>query len=92
MKLRNIGKKGSVFDELGSIGIGLASLAITLVVVFVMLSQTGANTTVSADGNASRAVQTLTESAGTIPEWVPLIVVAFVGALLLSLVYMYVKR
>ena len=37
-------KKG-VLDNLSALGVGIAGLAITLVVVFLILSQTAANTT-----------------------------------------------
>lgn len=82
-------KTGGVFDQLGALGVGIAGLAITLVVVFLILSQTGANTTVAADGNASAAVVTMQESAEDIPGWVPLIVIAIIGALLLGIVAMF---
>ena len=61
----------------------------TFVVVFLVLSQTKANSTVAADGNATRAVDTLGASAETIPAWVPLVVIAVIGALLLSLVALF---
>lgn len=83
------GKRGQVMEQLGALGIGIASLAIILVVVFVMLSQTGANTTVAADGNATAAVNTLTNSASDIPGWVPLVVIAIIGVLILGIVRMF---
>jgi len=82
-------KKGQIFDQLSGLGVGIAALAITLVVVFLILSQTAANTTVAADSNASGAISTLQTSAGTIPGWVPLIVIAVIGAILLSLVAVF---
>jgi len=82
-------KKGQIFDQLSGLGIGIAALAITLVVVFLILSQTAANTTVAADANASLAVDTMQASAATIPGWVPLIVIAVIGAILLSLVAVF---
>lgn len=82
-------KSGGIFDQLGALGVGIAALAITLVVVFVLLSQTAANTTVAADGNASAAIDTLQESADDIPGWVPLVVIAIIGALLLGIVRMF---
>jgi len=82
-------KKGQIFDQLSGLGVGIAALAITLVVVFLILSQTAANTTVAADTNASAAINTLQSSADTIPGWVPLIVIAVIGAILLSLVAVF---
>lgn len=81
-------KKG-VFDNLAALGVGIAGLAITLVVVFLILSQTAANTTVAADTNASAALDTLQNAADDIPGWVPLIVIAVIGAILLGLVALF---
>ena len=85
-------KKGNIMDNLGALGVGIAALAVTLVVVFLILSQTAANTTVAADGNATAALTTLALAADDIPGWVPLIVIAVIGALLLSLVAMFKQR
>jgi len=82
-------KKGQVFDQLAGLGIGIAALVITLVVVFLILSQTKANATVAADANATAAVNTLTGAAATIPGWVPLIVIAVIGSILLGLVALF---
>jgi Na+/H+ antiporter NhaC len=82
-------KKAQIFDQMSAMGIGIATLAITLVVVFLILSQTAANTTVAADQNATNAVKTLQTSASSIPGWVPLVVIAVIGAILLGLVAMF---
>lgn len=81
-------KKG-VFNQLAALGVGIAALAITLVVVFLIMSETAANTTVAADGNASAALDTLQNAAADVPGWVPLIVIAVIGAILLGLVAMF---
>ena len=82
-------KKGQVFDQLSGLGVGIAGLAITLVVVFLIMSQTKANATVAADTNATLAVSTLQGAADDIPGWVPLVVIAVIGAILLGLVAMF---
>jgi len=82
-------KKGQVFSQLGALGIGIASLAITFVVVFLILAQTKANPTVAADSFALNSTNTLGSAAETIPAWVPLVVIAVIGALLLSLVALF---
>lgn len=82
-------RKGQVFSQLGGLGVGIAGLAITLVVVFLILSQTAANETVAADNNASTAVATLQNATDDIPSWVPLIVIAVIGAILLGLVALF---
>ena len=84
-------KKG-VFDQLGALGVGVATLVITLAVVFLILAQVGANSQVAADGNASAAVTTLTEAAATIPGWVPLVILVAIGGLILSLVAVFGGR
>jgi len=92
MKKYLMNKKGQVFDNLAALGTGIAGLAITLVVVFLILSQTRTNATVAADANASLAVRTLETSAATLPGWVPLVVIAVVGAILLGLVALFRNR
>ena len=82
-------KKGQVFDQLGALGIGIAGLIITLVVVFLILAQVKANSTVVADGNATLAVNTLTAAAATIPGWVSIVVITAIGALLIGMVMMF---
>ncbi len=89
--MKKMNKKG-VIDQLGALGVGIAAVAITLVVVFLILSQLGANTQVAADANATAAVTTLSNAADDIPGWVPLIVIAVIGALLLSLVAVFRSR
>lgn len=74
---------------LGALGVGVAVLAVTLVVVFLILSQVGANATVAADGNASAAVTTLTSAVDDIPGWVPIVVITFIGALLLGMISLF---
>ena len=82
-------KKGQVFDQLSGLGVGIAALVITLVVVFLIMSETASNSTVAADANASAAVDTLQSAASDIPGWVPLIVIAVIGSILLGLVALF---
>lgn len=82
-------KKKGVLNNLSALGVGIAGLAITLVVVFLILSQTAANTTVAADANASAAIDTLQSATDGIPGWVPLIVIAIIGSILLGLVSLF---
>ena len=81
--------KGGVFEDIGALGVGIAGLAIVLVVVFVMLSQLRTNATVTADNNATVAVNSLTNAASGLPNWVPLVVIAVIGAILIGLVAMF---
>lgn len=84
-------KKGAagVFDALGGMGVGIAALSIVLIVVFLILSTLGANTQVAADSNATAAVNTLSRAADDIPGWVPIVVIAVIGSLLLGLVALF---
>ena len=82
-------KKGQVFDQISGLGIGIAALAITLVVVFLIMAQLAANTAVVADGNATAAVGVLQGAAEDIPAWVPLVVIAVIGAILIGLVALF---
>lgn len=86
--MKKLNKHG-VFDQLGALGVGVATLVITLAVVFLILAQVGANTQVTDDGNATLAVRTLTTAAATIPDWVPLVILVAIGGLILSLVAVF---
>ncbi len=92
MKQKLMESKAGVFDQLGALGIGIATLVITLAVVFLILAQIGANTQVVADGNATLAVNTLTSAAADIPGWVPLVVIVAIGGLILGLVSVFGRR
>jgi len=89
--MKHMNKKG-VFDQLGALGVGVATLVITLAVVFLILAQVGANAQVTADGNASAATATLTTAAATIPGWVPLVILVAIGGLILALVAVFGGR
>jgi Na+/H+ antiporter NhaC len=85
-------KKGQVFSQLAALGTGIAALAITLIVVFLILSETKANSTVAADANATAAITELQKATDDIPGWVPLVVIAVIGAILLGLVSLFRNR
>ncbi len=89
--MRKIGKRG-VLNNLAALGTGIAALAITLVVVFLIMSQTASVSTVAADANASAAIVDLQNAADDIPDWVPIIVIAVIGSILLGLVALFVRR
>ena len=86
--MKKMNKRG-VFDQLAALGIGVATLVVTLAVVFLILAQVLANTSVNNDGNASLAVRTLTSATATIPDWVPLVILVAIGGLILSLVAVF---
>ena len=63
-----------------------------MAVVFLVLANIKANTSVAADANATAAVNTLTNAAATIPGWVPLVVIVAIGALILGMIGMFSQR
>ncbi len=90
--LKNKKGQGNVFDSLGGLGIGVAGLAIVLVVVFLILSQLASNTQVTADANASNAVSDIQVAADIIPDFTSIIVIAVVGAVLIGIVALFGGR
>lgn len=78
-------KKG-VLQNFLPLVVGLASIGITLVVGFLILAEIATNASVTANNNASEAVDEVQLAMDDIPGWLPIIVVAVIGALLLSLV------
>lgn len=86
--MKKIMNKKGVFDQLGALAIGVATLVITLAVVFLLLAKVAANTDVAADSNASAAVRTLTTDTYSIVTWVGLVIIVAIGVLILGLVRM----
>ena len=98
-------KKGEAFGSLGGMAIGVVTLAVVLTVGFLIMSQgrtqitsiTGKNCAVynaseAFSQPACNATDTLTRAVGDIPGWVPLVIIAGVGAALLGLVSMFQRR
>lgn len=82
----------AVFDQVVDLAVGLAAVAITFAVVFLIGSEILANPQVSADGNATQAVEDTIDAAATLPDWLDLIVLAIIGAILLGLVAFFRGR
>jgi len=90
-------KKGQAVQALVSLVIGIATVAIVLIVTFVIISQ-GKSQIADAEGllstNTSECEKSLSCNATTeinqavddIPGWIPLIIIAGVGVALLLLV------
>ena len=96
-------KKGQVFDQLGGLAIGVATLAIVLVIAFLIMTQ-GKEQIANTDSNmvnanssecqksvACNATSELQDAVDTIPPWIPLVIIAAIGAMLLSLVAIFRK-
>ena len=99
-------KKGQVMSQLGSLAVGVATVAIVLVVAFLIMSQgkeqigdiegltvdpvTGTiNSTECMQSAACNSTATLQNAVDTIPGWVPLIIIASIGGILLGLVALF---
>ena len=70
--MKNMNKKGQVLDNLGGLLTTLGYLAILIAVIFLIVAQIRANPTVTADTNATLAVQAVASSMATIPDWLPI--------------------
>lgn len=84
-------KKG-VIDQLAPVVIALISVGIILVVGFLIMSEVASNTKVTADNNASVAVDEVQDAMDDIPTWLPIIIITIIGALLISLVAIFRRR
>ena len=84
--------KKAVIDQLMPLVIALVSIGIMLVVGFLILSEVAANDTVTADVNASAAVDEVQNAMADIPGWLPIIVITVIGALLIGLVAFFRGR
>ena len=93
-------KKGQAFEKLASMGIGLATLAIVLTVAFLIMSQgktqiianEGLNATGASGYSTSIAynsTSTLQNATGTVPGWIPLVIIASIGAVLIGLTSLF---
>ena len=85
MKIQKMHKKG-VIDQLMPVVIALVSIGIILAIGFLILAEVKANDQVAADVNASAGIDEVTNAMSDIPEWLPIIVITIIGALLIGLV------
>ena len=94
-------KKG-VFDQMISLFIGLATIAIVSTVMFIVVAQ-GQDQIVSIDSitnesdtasltTAYNATVELQDAMSDIPGWIPLIVITVLGGILISLVAVFKSR
>ena len=91
-------KKGQVMSGINGLMVGLAAIVIVVAVTFLILANVtaqivatqGINVTNAATYTvAYNATNQLTQAAATIPGWVPLIVIATIGGLILLLVRVF---
>ena len=94
-------KKGQAFSELSGIFVGLATIMIVSVVVFLVISQArnqigsveGIDVTTNCNASlACNATNTLANAGQDAVNFVPLVVIAAIGAVLLGLVALFRRR
>ena len=89
--MQKLFKKGAV-DQLMPVVTALVAIGITLVIGFLIMSGVASNATVAADVNASEAVDQVQGALDDIPGWLPIIIITIIGAILLGLVSLFVRR
>lgn len=88
---------GDTFADLGKLGIGVVTLAIILVVGFIVMAQgnsqiaeiEGIDLSNKTQYDASYGINstmTMQNATGEIPGWVPIIIIVFVGLIVIQLV------
>lgn len=83
--MKQITKKGQIAD-LSGFGLTMGTLAIVLVVVFVILANLSTNSAVGTGTYAANATRDVQSALFGLVGWLPIIVVAFVGGIVLMLV------
>lgn len=100
--------RGQAMQGLASLATGIAAFAIVVVVTFLILAEgtdqvgsiegiscTGNYSTDSGGGGTSKAcnaTHAMQSAVDDLPDWVPLIVVAAIGAILLAMVRTFSSR
>jgi hypothetical protein len=104
MVRKNWNKKGQVFQQLSALATGIATLAIILTVAFLVMAEgksqaailecenTSDASGIATCGEAYNATSELQGAVDDIPGWVPLVVVASIGAILLGLVALFRRK
>ena len=82
-------KKGQIMSGIQALFVALAGMVIVAAVVFLIIANVVANPQVAADGNATAAVTAIQAATATIPGWIPLVVIATIGGLILLLVRVF---
>ncbi len=85
MKFVKLTKRGQV-SQLLPLVTSLVAIGITLVIAFLIMSQVKTNSKVVADPNATAAISQVQDAMDDIPEFLSIIVITVIGAILLGLV------
>lgn len=96
--MRKLAKKGEVFGNLASLGIGVAVIVVIVIVTFMITAEgrkqigtiegTACSSSTSAGCNATN---TLNSAVSTIPDFLPIIIICGIGVVLIGMVYMFAK-
>ena len=81
-------KRGQLM-AMGDLAKGIAVLAVIAVVVIMVQTQTLGTSQVNASANATNTLRIVLHESQSMFNWVPLVVIVAVGALLLSMLYMF---
>ena len=84
-------KKGQLM-AMGDLAKGIAILCIVAVVVIMVQTHTLGTGQVNASANATNTLRIVLHESESMFSWVPLVVIVAVGALLLSMLYMFSGR
>lgn len=79
-------------DQFAPLVTSVVTIALILVVGFLIMANVGANAQVAADPNATAAINTLTVALADIPGWIPIVIVVVIGVLLVGLVSFFQRR
>jgi len=81
-------KRGQLM-AMGDLAKGIVILAVIAVVVIMVQTQTLGTSQVNASANATNTLRIVLHESQSMFNWVPLVVIVAVGALLLSMLYMF---
>lgn len=95
--MKPLQKKGQALDMMGKMAIGIATLAIVLVVTFLIMANakvqagqiSGVACNDSMGDSACNSTKELQSAVDDIPGYVPLIVIAVIGSILIGLVSLF---
>ena len=90
--MKHLKNKKGVFDQLSALAIGAVTFCVTIVIVFLIMWQIASNATVTADANASAAIDTVQGAVDDLAGWTPLIITIAVAALILGLIMVFRQR
>ena len=92
-------KKAQAFEQLGKLAIGVVIVAIVLTVAFMVMSQgksqiaaTEGTTIQNCSSAGCNATDSMVEATGTIPDWIPIIIIVGIGVIMLGMVKLLMKK